>query len=163
MNILKHFSLLLIALVIFSNQALANPVFSESERATIQKLNQISERSAIQKLNQISERAAIQELNQIIVVTEREEQDIQRKRQSQANTNKRGSKEKPYALLDVDLDKNTLDPEVFGSDPDKSQNDSNPDPQNPEIFNLNVDDNSIQPTEERDELKVLEQFKDRLR
>ena len=160
MKPLKYFSLFLIVMLVFSKPALANPVFTDSEKAAIQELNQISERSAIQKLNQKSERAAIQELNQIIVVNERDEQDIQRRPQAQANANKRGSKEKPYALLDDDNDddKNTLDPEIFGNDPQHIQKDLSPDPQNPEIFKLDEDPNNILPTEGRDVLEELEKI-----
>ena len=138
MKRLKSFSLFLMMMGVFSTPALANSVFSKSELA------------------------AIQQLNKVVAEIERKKQANKRKRQSAANAKRRNNKEKPYALIDGDVDKTLLDPEVFGSDPHNTQNNASPDPQNPEIFMLDADNNLV-PTEGRDDMKLLEKFKDRLR
>ena len=138
MKRLKSFSLLLIVMLVFSTPALSKPLFSKSEMA------------------------AIQELNKIVAEIERKKQESKRRRQSVANAKRKDNKEKPYALIDGDVDKNILDPEIFGNDPKNIQNNSSPDPQNPEIFMLDAD-NNIVPTEGRDDMELLEKFKERLR
>ncbi|GAA0409091.1 hypothetical protein GCM10009133_17040 [Cocleimonas flava] len=105
--------------------------------------------------------AAIQKLDKVVAEIERKKKETKRRRQSAANVRK-NNKVKPYALIDGDVDKNTLDPEIFGSDPKNIQDNSSPDPQNPEIFMLDAD-NNIVPTVGRDDMELLEKFKERLR
>ncbi|MEB8434042.1 hypothetical protein OO007_17515 [Cocleimonas sp. KMM 6892] len=137
MKLLKSFSLFLMVMFAFSAPAFAKPLFSKSEMA------------------------AIQELDKVVAEIERKKQETKRRRQSTANARK-NNKVKPYALIDDDVDKNTLDPEIFGSDPKNIQDNSSPDPQNPEIFMLDAD-NNIVPTVGRDDMELLEKFKERLR